>query len=438
MEKTVDETKQHYRRLIAENVYLNRDIKYSPEMDNDFLRGDHSFGSYVSGSLKKISTLDIDDTLGVGPHLGERVIHFLGTTNSIIGTLVDDLYECVRKLSDPIMEKLERNEYIKKYCGILTRGRMHRVELDHASEKAAENMELVTNSEKLVPALGRRGYIIRLSTGSPKSSAVYLGEKKLGISAYGVSPQYGVYDLISGTEFGFDSKGYFNGEIISGLQNKGETMLNVHKYYGSSHHLFVFMSDDYKSKSEKEAASIAGLTIWAVNKSVFEKNMNKKGFEYPGNIKLACPDARNNMDVLTDTLLRWDRFNVQIYLINPQNQMKLLDLATDFRQSYENATRSNIVLPYDKARFLDIAYQLQALIQSTNLKDIRNIDIYESLIELNNSTSPATDKKIIEDINSRLEDALPETRVPKRFCDVLRGVVNEAELYSEMEWSLSC
>lgn len=434
MGNTCSEVKQRYRKILAEGVYLKRDIKYSPNMDYDFVGQEYSFGNYVNGTLKKVVTFDIDDTLGKGTHLGVLCDIAIGFYNKNIKRFVNDLLDCVVKISSPETDVTTRKESRKKYCDILREGRLHEVELNQASKDAAEKMKLVDNSINLAPGLGRKGYIIRLSTGSPKPSAIYLGETKLDLPMYGVSDEYGIYDLIDGTEFDFDSKGYFVG-IRSGLDIKGETMIKVHRYYGSSHHLFVFVSDDYKSKSEREAASIAGLTIWTVDRSVFDKLLR---IDYPGNIVLPCPEAKEDANVLIDKLLRWDRFNVQAWLINPKIQLALIELAINFRHSYETIVRAKKILPQYKMRFLETTRQIQGIVQSTNLRFIKNVDVYELMLQLEKSTTTETDKKISEDIYSRFAQAIPEIQVPKKFANVFRDVVNEVELFDEVEWMYAC
>lgn len=433
MGKTCSEVKQKYRKTLAEGVYLNRNIDYSPQMDHNFVGEQYSFGTHVNETKPKVASLDLDDTVGKGPHLGELVDKDIGFYNRRIKPFVSDLIEYVRKISNPNTDDIIRKESRKKYCDILKDGRLHNIELDQASKEAAKEMKLVKNSENLVPALKRRGYIMRLSTGSPTPAAVYLGETKLNLPMCGVTREHGIFDLIDGTDFEFDSKGYFVG-IRSGLDKKGESMLKFHRYYGSSHHLFVFFTDDYKSKSEREAASIAGLTIYSVDRSIFDRLI---GFEYPGNIVLACPEAKDDTDVFVEKLDRWDRFNVQTWLINPKNQLALIELGIRFRESYENLVNAKEVLPQHKFMYLDSVRQIQGIVQSTNLKHIKNIDVYDLMVQLENSTTTETDKKICEDINSRFE-AIPERKVSKKFAGVFKDVVNEAELFDEVEWMLTC
>lgn len=430
MGKTCSEVKQNYRKILAEEVYLNRDIHYSPKMDHSFVGEQYSFGTHVNGTLQKVSTFDIDDTIGKGTHLGVLTDTFIGFYNRRIKPFVNDLLDCVEKISSPKTDDATRKESRKKYCDILTTGRLHSIELDQASREAAKEMKLVKNSENLVPQLGRRGYIMRLSTGSPKPAAIYLGETKLNLPMYGVSNEHGVYNLVDGAEFEFDSKGYFVG-IRSGLDIKGETMIKVHRYYGSSHHLFVFITDDYKSKSEREAASIASLTIYSVDRSIFDRLI---GFEYPGNIVLACPEAKDNTDVLVEKLDRWDRFNVQTWLISPKNQLALIEIGIRFRESYENLVKAKEVLPQHKIMYLESVRQIQGITQSTNLKYIKNIDVYDLMVQLGNSTTTETDKKLSEDMYTKLREVLPEIQVPKKFAGVFRDVVNEAELFDAVEW----
>ncbi|MEM2146689.1 MAG: hypothetical protein QW279_15105 [Candidatus Jordarchaeaceae archaeon] len=416
--------------MLAEWVYLNKDINFSSKMDYDFVGEQFSFGGYVNGTIQKVITFDIDDTIGKGAHLGELVDKFIGVFNSRIRPFVNDLINCVKRIVDPEIDESIRKENRKKYCDILRNGRLHRIEFDQASKEAAEQMRLVNNAENLVPLLLRRGYVMRLSTGSPKLAALYLGEKRMNLPVYGVSNLYGVYELIDGTEFEFDPKGYFL-DISSGLERKGESMLRFHRLYGSSHHLFVFVTDDFKSKTEREAASIAGLTIYSVERSIFDRLL---GFEYPGNIVLACPEAKDNAEILVDKLDRWDRFNVQVWLIDPKSQMALIDIGTKFRDSYENLIKSKIISLRHKAEFLSLARQIQGIIQSTNLKYIKNVDIYDLIFQLERSTDAETDKRVVEDIYSRLKEAIPEIQVPRKFANVFRDVVNEAELFDEVEW----
>jgi len=434
MEKTCSEVKQKYRKLLAEGVYLNRDIHYSPHMDHSFVGEQYSFGTHVNGTLQKVTTFDLDDTIGKGTHLGVLVDMAMGFYNRKIKPFVNDLLDCVEKISSPKTDDTIRKDSKKKYCDILKDARLHQIELDEASKEAAEKIELVKNSEHLVPQLGRRGYVMRISTGSPTPAANYVGERKLELPIYGVSHEHGVYNLIDGTDFEFDSKGYFIG-IKSGLEKKGESMMKFHRYYGSLHHLFVFVTDDYKSKSEREAASIAGLTIYPVERSLFDRLL---GFEYPGNVTVVCPEAKDDAEFLVDKLLRWDRCNVQVWLVNPKNQMALIELGIKFRESYESLAKSNDVLSQQKFMYLDSVRQIQGLVQSTNLKYIKNIDVYDLMIQLEQSDTVETIKKISEDIYTRIRDSLAEPGASKKFANIFKDVVSEAELFDEVEWMLTC
>src|SRR4030042_4950388 len=74
------------------NLYVNGKIVYSPEMDNDFIRGKFSYGGYIEGTIARTITSDIDDTATIGRTLPSWLIEGLSFNNRLINRIRNKLH----------------------------------------------------------------------------------------------------------------------------------------------------------------------------------------------------------------------------------------------------------------------------------------------------------------------------------------------------------
>lgn len=425
MEKTIDEVKADYKETIA-TLYLDRTIDYSPEMDSIFVRGTHSFGGYQEGTLKKVLTSDVDETITIGEHLTTKWIDGLSQINRLINRFHDEFLHYMNSI--PSLNQIAAKQTVETFSKRLVECKLHYKEFEEASSYAAHKIELANHSRDLIHKLERMGYIVSLNSGSPQKCVEFLGQR-LDLPKNGVN-QFGVYQRLFGSRYKFDfDNGYFTGKIISGLDNKGVTMETIVRNNGCPPSLSIFMSDD--PETDKVPGSMAGLTIWTINRSWLKELF---GYEFPGKIKVTCLDAKKDMNILLDYIKRWDLLNVVIYLRTPEAEKKVFDLARKFKESKETGLKSKENFHTYKNEFLDFAYQLLGVVDPI-ITD-RNLNVFDSLHGLTDSENVEMDKSLMEDIFNSLKDRIPEIQAPKKLGDELNSIIDEKQLFKDLDWWL--
>ena len=264
MEKIISDVREDYEKLMF-GLYVNKNITYTPHMDNSFIRGNFSYGGYSTSTFKKAFTSDIDGTATKDKTLTYWWIDGLTQANKLIRIIGEKLHEYMEKI--PFLEDSDDvKQTVKSFSDELFRCNIHYDEFREASIYAAENVvrhSLVPSYDRLVKELERHmGYIVSLSSGSPLECCTALAQR-LNITPGYASERFGVQDSrIFGSLYKFDpDTKRFTGEIVSGLDNKVKMMRNIHRATGCKDDLSVLLDDNPKSAP----ASVAGMTIWAVD-----------------------------------------------------------------------------------------------------------------------------------------------------------------------------
>lgn len=426
MDKTVADVRDKWDRLMF-GLYVNKNIPYSADMDNKFVRGNFSYGGYCEGTFKKSFTSDIDNTATKGPALPSWLIEGLSLANSLIKKVRGKLHNDIDTL--PYSENQDEvKATLRSFCDDLARCKMHRSEFIEASEYAAKNVELVPNYDKLVKILDDMGYIVSLSTGSPLECALYLAQKRLKITTAYIG-KFGIQERIFGSIFKFNpNTGYYTGEMVSGVDNKSRRMKEIQRSTGCNDELSISLDDDPRSK----LASVAGMSILAVDHYWFKKLFGQK---FPGKLKIICPEARHNMDVVVDIMKMYDRFRTVTYIMTPEAELELYNLSLRFKGVYENALKSKDVKNY-KMDFLECASQI-----STRIAPIvteRSLNVSDLIKELCLFDDAEKVKTLMVDIYNKFERIWPEPQARKGFGNALKNIIKEKQMFSEIEWWLQC
>jgi len=428
MEKKVDELKEKYKKTVAE-LYLDKRIDYSPETDYIFVRGLHSFGGYYEGTLRKGIIKDADDTLTVGSTLTEKWIDGLSEIKKSVRRIREELLNYLSKIPflDPILDNLFIKQTIETVGKKLVECKLHYKEHKEASAYAAREIRLTPYSNDLVRELERMGYVVSLNSGSPQECVELLGQR-LNIPRKGIG-WFGVYQRIFGSIYKFEN-GYFTGEIKPGLDfNKVIAMKNFLTNIKCPPSLSIFVSDD--PKLDKSPASMAGLTVWTINRSLLHKLL---GYKFPGEIKITCPDAKKDMNVLLNYIKRWDLLNIVVYLRTPEAEENLYNLTKNFKKTTENGLEAKENFQIYKNEFLGLAHQLLLLVEPVITE--RSLNVFEPLRELESSDDIERDKSLMKDIFSRFSYRIPEIQAPEKFGKELNSIVEEKQLIRDLDWWL--
>ena len=426
MDKKVDELKARYKKTLAEH-YLDRDIDFSPEIGYTFVRGMHSFGGYYDGTLKKGISSDVDDTLTLGESLTVKWIYRLSEINVLVRKNKEELLDILGKISflDPIMDKLRIDQIIETVGKKLAECGLSYEEHKEASSYAAREVELAPYSIDFIRGQHRMGYIVSLNSGSPEECVIELG-RRLNITRFGFTDS-SVCKKIYGSEYEFKD-GHSTGKIKAGLGfTKKVVMRNFLLSIDCSPNLSIFISDD--PKMDAAPASMAGLSLWTINVSKLDKLLE---CEFPGEIKIVCPEAKNDMNILLNYIKRWDLLNIITFLRAPEAEKRLYDLAKRFKNTTENGLNAKEDFYTYKNGFLDIARQLLGIIEP--IINEKNLNIFETLYGLEISGDMETDKSLMTDIFNRFSYRIPEIQAPEKFGEELNIIVEEKKLFKDSDW----
>jgi len=425
MDNKVDGLKARYKETLAE-LYLDRKICYSPEIGYVFVKGMHSFGGYHERTLKRGISSDVDDTLTVGESLTVKWIYRLSEINGLVRRNRGELLDLLGKISflNPVLDKLTIDKIIETVGKKLAECGMSYEEYKEASSYAAREVELAPYSIEFIRGLDRMGYIVSLNSGSPEECVVELG-KKLNITRFGIG-ESGVYKKISGSDYDFkDTR--FTGKIRAGLGfNKGMSMRNFLSSINCSPTLSIFISDD--PRMDAVPASMAGLSLWTINVSKLDRLL---GCEFPGEIKIICPEAKNDMNILLNYIKRWDLLNIVTFLRTPEAEKMLYNLVKRFKNTTENGLNVKEDFYTYKNGFLDIAHQLLGIIEP--IFNEKNLNIFEALNVLEMSENMETDKSLMKDIFNRFSYRIPEIQAPEKLGEELNSIVEEKKLLKDLD-----
>lgn len=427
MEK-LNELKKEYKKIVAEQ-YLDKKIDYSSGMDYGF-KGLYSFGGYYEGTFRKGFVSDVDDTLTIGESLTKKWVDGLSEINRLIRRIREELLQYLGKILflDPALDKLTIKQTVEMIGKKFKECKLHYKEHREASAYAAREIKLAPHSRDLIHGLlERMGYAVSLNSGSPEECVELLGQR-LGIPKRGIG-WLGVYKAIFGSRYKFeDGDGYFTGEIVPGLDfNKEIGMKKFLKNINCPHGLSIFMSDD--PKLEKGPASMAGLTIWTVNRSLLDRLF---GYKFPGEIKVTCPDAKKDMSILLNYIEKWDLINVVTYLRTPETEMEIYNLAKKFKNIYENGLKSKENLYIYKTEFLSLAHQLLSLVGPIVTE--KSLNVFGSLHDLEDSDDIESVKSLMKDIFSRFSYRIPEIQASEKLGKELKRIVEEKQLFEDLDW----
>jgi len=432
MEKTISDVREDYEKLMFD-LYVNKNITYSPNMDNIFIRGNFSYGGYSTSTFKKVFTSDIDGTATKDKTLTYWWIDGLTQANKLIRRIGEKLHEYMEKI--PFLENPDDvKQSVKAFSDDLVRCNIHYDEFKEASKYAAENVvrhSLVPSYDRLVKELERHmGYIVSLSSGSPLECCVALAQR-LNITPGFAHEKFGVQDSrIFGSLYRFDpDTKRFTGEIVSGLDNKVKMMKNIHRATGCEDDLSVLLDDNPRSAP----ASVAGMTIWAVDHYWLKKLFGQK---FPGKLKVICPEARNDMNIVISLMKKFDRYKTAVYIMTPEAELELCNLSVRFKQSYENALKSKEDFIVHKRIFLDSAREIETLYEPIVTE--RSLNVSGTITELESSKDMERDKTLMVDIINTFKNAGPESHVSGKVCNELREIVKAKQLFTEAEWWLQC
>lgn len=426
MDNKVDGLKTRYKETLAE-LYLDRKICYSPEIGYVFVKNMHSFGGYHARSLKKGISSDVDDTLTVGESLTVKWIYRLSEINGLIRKNKEELLDLLGKISflDPVLDKLTIDQIIETVGKKLEECGLSYEEHKETSSYAAKEVELAPYSIDFIRGLHRMGYIVSLNSGSPEECVIELG-RRLNITRFGFTDS-SVCKKIYGSEYEFKD-GRFTGKIRAGLGfNKGMSMRNFLSSIDCSSDLSIFISDD--PRMDAAPASMAGLSLWAINVSKLDRLL---GCEFPGEIKIICPEAKKDMNILLNYIKRWDLLNIVTFLRTPEAEKMLYNLVKRFKNTTENGLNSKEDFYAYKNGFLDIAHQILGIIES--IVNEKNLNIFETLYELETSEDMETDKSLMKDIFNRFSYRIPEIQAPEKFGEELNSIVEEKKLFKDSDW----
>src|SRR4030042_235350 len=177
MGRTIDDVVKNWDKSMF-GIYVNRDIKYSPEMDNDFVRGNFSYGGYCEGTAARAVTSDIDDTATKGRTLSSLLIDGLSSVNRLIKRISNKLHNDNDSLPN-LKNHEEVRDVLRSFHADLARCEMHQSEFMQAAEYAAGKVALVDEYYELVSASDEMGYIFNFLTGAPLECGLYLVQERL-------------------------------------------------------------------------------------------------------------------------------------------------------------------------------------------------------------------------------------------------------------------
>ncbi len=440
MEKRANELKARYKKTLAEELYLNKNIEYSPRTDYIFVKGSYSFGGYYEGTLRKAIISDVDDTLTIGETLAKKWIDRLSGINRQVGENHEELLDYLSKI--PFVKNfLEIKEIVDAFGKKLSKCKLRYEEYQEAATYSADETNLTPYSRELVSGLERMGYVVSLNSGSPKECVELLGER-LGIPKRWIG-WFGVHERVFGSRYRFEN-GYFTGVIEPGLDfNKKKGMDDFLEKVKCPHSLSVFMSDD--PDSDKLPATEAGCAIWVdlgKNSSLTEESkrlLRKFGravglYELPGKISIYCPEARENMRVLLDYIRRWDLLNVVVYLRTPESERELYNLAKRFKNITESGLRAREDFQIYRNEFLILAHQILSVVEPIVTE--KSLNVFGRLLELESCNDTERDKSLMKDIFSSFNYRIPEIQAPEKFGEELNSIVDERQLLKNPDWWL--
>ncbi|OGW52414.1 MAG: hypothetical protein A2Y81_03440 [Nitrospirae bacterium RBG_13_43_8] len=434
MGRTIDDVVKNWDKSMF-GIYVNRDIKYSPEMDNDFVRGNFSYGGYCEGTAARAVTSDIDDTATKGRTLSSLLIDGLSSVNRLIKRISNKLHNDNDSLPN-LKNHEEVRDVLRSFHADLARCEMHQSEFMQAAEYAAGKVALVDEYYELVSASDEMGYIFNFLTGAPLECGLYLVQERLKIPTAYVGISRSIKEKVFGSIFKFDPyTKRFTGEVISGVEEKPKRMNEIHRDTGCSDDLSIFISDD--QVADGKAASMAGFAIWVDVKGIFRKIGLSTGiYNLPGKHSIYCPEARHSMKPVIKLIKMFNRFKTAEYLMTPESELMLYNLAVELKESYKKAVRAKENFFFHKDNFLRCSSQIVSIVDPIVTERSLNLSNYAR--ELHLSTDMERDKSLMKGIISRFSERLPEVKAPKSFGAALREIVKEKQLFKPEEWWFRC
>ncbi len=156
--------------------------------------------------------------------------------------------------------------------------------------------------------------------------------------------------------------------------------------------------------------------------------------KFPGEIKIVCPDAKKDMNILINHIKRWDLLNIVMYLRTPEAEKELYALANKFKNITENGIKTKEDFHIYKNEFSSLARQLLGIVEP--LITERNLNTFETLYELDRSDDIEMNKSLMKDIFNRFSYRIPEIRAPEKFGEELNSIAEEKKLFKDSDWWL--
>jgi hypothetical protein len=448
MVKTISDVGEDWSKLMFDH-YVGRRIKYSPEMDNKFVRCNFSYGMHPGGTFIQSFTSDIDNTATTDTkrskenqfNLTNWLVEGMGEANKLLRRIREKLHNYIFSL--PKLEtESEVKDTLKSFYGDIAKCRIHRSEFLHGAEYAADNVELVESYDKLIEEADDMDYIVNFLTGSPWECGFYLLYKRLR-TATAYLGRYGIEERIHGSRWEFDpDTKIYTGQTTSGIDEKPKNMKQIHRSTGCDENLSIFLTDD--QIADGEAASLAGFAIYVDVKGIFKKIevgareiLTKVGlppgdYRLPGKHSIYFPEARNSMNPVIELIKYFKRYVTAEWIMMPESELELYNLVVGLKESYKNALRGKEDYHSHKDVFIKCANQIVSI--NDPIVTERSLNISGYINELWLSTDRERDKTLMENIKSRFEERIPEMWFDEKSGNALREIVKEKQLFRPEEW----